>query len=254
MSSDCEYFRSRLAKTLFEPTDKAEKRALESHLRECPDCRDELEATRRTVQTLKGWEDQPVPRHFFVYQPEPRWGRGWGAWGWGALATAALVLLATGIVLSQIQVRIEPGVLTIGWQQLPAQQPVWDPEELKTEVMELVDQRLQEQDRQWQSHLQAVSDRVGEESSSRERQLRGSIADLERRQAQQLETRSAALEADYEENLLRLWRVLQARHEKDFGLIREQLQLMTVSDEIHDTRNEALVATLLQMADLRLQD
>jgi anti-sigma factor RsiW len=72
-----------------------EQSALELHLRECPSCRAELAALKRTQAALRGLADQPLPLGFKL-SLDPTGSRRKRALVWGVAAAAVLALLVLG--------------------------------------------------------------------------------------------------------------------------------------------------------------
>ncbi len=115
-----------LVSFLYDELAAAERQAFEQHLAECGACRDEVAALRATQQQLARWSP-PVPDLGFqvirtpVAVPVAVAPRAWrGAWG---LAAAAVLVLAAGAALANIEVRYGTDGLVIrtGWRSGPAE-------------------------------------------------------------------------------------------------------------------------------------
>ncbi len=87
--------RERLIGYVYDECDEAERRAIESHLEECRECRAEIGGFRRVRQDLLAWD---VPDHDSVWRPfaparPVAWWQATPAW---AMAAAALAVFAVG--------------------------------------------------------------------------------------------------------------------------------------------------------------
>lgn len=101
---------------LYDDLDGPDRRAFDTHLATCPDCRNELAALRATRGQIAAWAP-----------PEPDLGlrmvRGANAAGWKryspawGLAAAAVLVLAASAALANVEVRYTPDGITVrtGW-------------------------------------------------------------------------------------------------------------------------------------------
>ena len=121
---------------LYNECDAAERRLIEEHLKTCASCAAELENLRGVRVALREWappdqalgfrvvRDEPAPRDREQNPSPARWWRRGGGIrvpAWAQLAAAVLVL-AVGAAIANLDVRIGNGALTIktGWQEAPA--------------------------------------------------------------------------------------------------------------------------------------
>jgi hypothetical protein len=95
--------RDRLLGYLYDECDAAEKRTVESHLQECPGCREEIAGLRRVRTDLLAWD---VPDHGSVWTPfvksrmAPSW-REVPVWAMAAAAGLVFVLGGAGAITAQ---------------------------------------------------------------------------------------------------------------------------------------------------------
>jgi anti-sigma factor RsiW len=89
--------RERLIGFVYDEVDSAERRAVEAHLADCPDCRQEVGGLRQARQDLLAWD---VPAHEPIWRPMPIARRevGWRQVPAWAMAAAASAVLAAGLV------------------------------------------------------------------------------------------------------------------------------------------------------------
>ena len=111
-----------LVSYLYDDLGDAERSRFESHLRECVECRDELNALRGVRADLITWTP-PQPDFGFrvVREPKvlPMTPRSWRAWYTPAagLAAAAVLVLAAAASIARIQIHRGPDGVTVrtGW-------------------------------------------------------------------------------------------------------------------------------------------
>src|SRR5688572_11988011 len=119
--------KERLVSYLYDDLGDAERTTFERHLRECADCRDELNALRGVRADLISWSP-PQPDFGFRVVREPKIpdskivpmpARTWRAWYTPAagLAAAAVLVLAAASAIARVEVRSGPDGVTVrtGW-------------------------------------------------------------------------------------------------------------------------------------------
>jgi hypothetical protein len=101
--------RERLIGFLYDEVDALERRRVEAHLDECPDCRGEIAGLHATRQDLLAWN---VPEHDPIWRPMAPAGPAPKVWEqipvW-AMAAAASAVLASGLVGGLAARRFTPG-------------------------------------------------------------------------------------------------------------------------------------------------
>lgn len=88
--------REKLIAYLYDEADASERRQVDAHLAECPECREELRGLRGVRQDLLAWD---VPAHESVWKPfatpvATAWWKQVPAWG---LAAAATLIFGVGL-------------------------------------------------------------------------------------------------------------------------------------------------------------
>lgn len=118
--------RERLIGFVYDEVDPVERRAIEAHLAECPDCRQEVAGLRHARQDLLAWD---VPAHEPVWRPMPpaRPVSGWQQVPAWALAMAASAVLAAGLAGAMAARWLAPAVppaVAVAAPAMPAPVPV----------------------------------------------------------------------------------------------------------------------------------
>jgi hypothetical protein len=119
--------KERLVSYLYDDLGDAERTTFERHLRECADCRDELNALRGVRADLISWSP-PQPDFGFRVVREPKVvpmpPRTWRAWYTPAagLAAAAVLVLAAASAIARVEIHKGPDGVTVrtGWASASA--------------------------------------------------------------------------------------------------------------------------------------
>lgn len=108
---------------VYDDMEPADRRAFESHLLTCGECRGELKALKNARTQLRSWAPpEPAIEFHVVRGPVPR-GRAWlrsPAWG---LAAAAMLVLALASAIANVEVRygVDGVVVRTGWAKTATQ-------------------------------------------------------------------------------------------------------------------------------------
>lgn len=204
-----------LAGYLYDEMEPAERRAFESHLLTCGECRSELKSLRVVRTTLASWAPQEPELEFQIIRrpaaaavppPSRSWIRS-PAWG---LAAAAVLLLSVASAIANVEVRYGTDGLTVrtGWARAGAAAP----------VASAVVAPVSAQDAALRGQLQTINQRLHDLESSANRpvmtamhtasvqtppndtlrQVRQMLADSESRQERELALRIAQVWRDVE--------------------------------------------------------
>lgn len=263
MSTECSHIRGQIPQSLAGDLDAAEQRSLQAHLQMCEQCAREHQEWTGAIEQLAAAGDVPVPRHFFVY-PEParRAWWNWLAWsggGWKvavAAAGAALLLLAV-LVGSNFQGRVEGGVVTFSFgKALPVSQPAnpaVDVAALRQQILEQVQVELDRQRSAWLRDVRQELSRAGNALTGRQQQrLQVALSDLEARLNQRLGQTGTNLQVGWNQSLADLYQTLQIQRRQD-QVALERLDRLILQGELKRSETEAVVDTLLQVAEFKLK-
>jgi hypothetical protein len=246
--------------------DAEDKRQLEQHLLECPTCAAEQRLYADTLDQVKCVADVPVPRHFFVY-PDDRH-MGWLGFfrnlapGWRL--TSALAGLAVGVLigltLSRFQFQVDDGVYSFSFgrslrpPKASREVSTQNVEILKKELMNLLEARSQRERMEWMNAMrQEFKSSNRNLTRKQERQWNAALSTLEARLNNRLEGSAVTLNAGMERSVGNLYQTLQRQRQQDLALTRERLDRIATRGALRDQETDEILATLLQVADLRLQ-
>lgn len=250
MEKSCEFYRNCLAEELAGELEIAEKAGLEAHLAACPACRQEQRNLAHLLKEVQMLEDEPVPRHFFVY-PRTRsdfFRRLLPSASMRAAAIALVVFLALGIVLtaSNLQVRLEEGVMTLSFgRPLP---PSFDPHELQAQMLEVAGARMAETQREWAASAHQEWEKSISNLSEEQRQtLRTSLTGMEQRMRSYLEGRTLSMETKMQATVNDAYEALSSQHERDLVRLALRLEEALVRDQLERNQTEAVLAALVEV-------
>ena len=186
---------------LYDEIDPVSKRTFERHLLTCADCRDELAELGATREQIALWAPPDAELGFRIVrgaaEPAPsrsRWFSFSPAWG---LAAAALIMLAIGAAIANLDVRYGSDGLVVrtGWNHAAGVQASVTPVDWKAQAEEL-DRRLRDLEQASAARsavqnasaselsdaelLQRVRDIVGQSETRQQRVTAARLTDLMR--------------------------------------------------------------------------
>jgi hypothetical protein len=265
MSSECDVFRRQIPQALLEDLTELERQELNRHLSECGSCRLEQEQFSRTLETLRSVGDVPVPRHFFVYPEEARTSP-WQlfrrmSFAWQATVATAAALFAVFFLAaaSHLQLRVTDEVLYAGFGKLPpgekapAPGPSVDLDALEARILQAVEQRAQAEDREWVRILRAEMSRsLGALSAEQRALLDTALNNLEDRMSSRITLTAQSVRDEAATSRQELYQVVTLERQHDLTLFNDRLSQLAISGEIKTNQTDAILETLLQVADLKL--
>lgn len=257
----CNQYRDLIPRALLDDLGNEERRLLELHVAECAACAQEQALFANTIQQLATAGDVPVPRHFFVYPEKGRhllW-QGFQrlAFGWKAAFAALLITLAV-LAVANLQVKTGKGglTLTIGRTAETETVPAIDVSALKAELLQQIDARFRQEQVQQIKVLRdelARSDRNSELTRQQKRLLASALAELEARVSEHVLRTGVTLQAGVDRSLAEMYQAVQVQRRRDQSMI-ERLERVVFEGEMKDKETDAILDTLLQVAELRVRN
>jgi hypothetical protein len=267
MTSGCDLFRELIPRSLLGDIGPAERQALDTHLSECPACRMESEAYGGTLSALQSLEDAAIPRHFFVYPAERRI-HPWQlfrsmtpTWQVASAVAATVALVVVGAAASRLQVQFSQGILYAGFGKLPAleveAQPASEPDTaaMEARIARAVLDRTQADDREWVRNLRVeMLSRRSDLSAAQRAILETALNGLEARFSSRISAAVQSLQDTASLSQSELYRTVSLERQRDLAVLNERLDQLAINDERRTNQTDAILETLLQVADLRLSD
>jgi hypothetical protein len=252
--NSCEQYRRLLRDRLAEELDGEAAGELDRHLEQCPACNREARELQGMLGMLKSCPDEPVPRHFFVYEAgrrtfRQRWKQylgGWRAVAAGfAAATVLFLMPGPGIAF---RLSIGSATLALGGHDRPAV----DPEQFREEMQNLLQGLLREELQNQETRLREDSARRLAALSDQQRQaVAPALAELEARLLLRIREGDELTRQRLEVAMNRLGNTFLALHQEDMRLVRQQLNRAVEMDLYQAGRTTALMSQISRLAESR---
>jgi hypothetical protein len=263
MTSGCTECRHWIPRSMAGDISEPEQQSLDRHLTVCPSCRLEHDRYRETLRMLRQAEEEPVPRHFFVYpkeQPASPWHLfrqmmpRWQALT-AVLAVAIFLLFVAGI--SGLQVRAEQGawIVSFGAAQGLApgtnREPAFDADAFKAEILKAADEQNRRSFREWYQSLEVDLSRLrGDITRQQQAVLDAALSNLESRFNDRIILASDALRDSSEQSILHLYQTVSRQHQEDMQSLDARLLNMAETSENKSRQTDAILDTLVQVANM----
>jgi Putative zinc-finger len=263
MSMKCEDYRKRIPEALLHELSLEERQALEAHLADCPSCAEEQRLTLDTLQQLGSENDVAVPRHFFVTR-EQTVSTPWSFFRQMSLAwkaAFALALLAVGalVVTAISTLDREAGGITLNFgkpsePKTIALQTALNIEKLKTEILEAVEAKSRDDRLAWMQEMRQEVALSNQKLTQKQRNLlKTALAGLEARVGDRMVARELSMEATWKQSLGDFYETIQAQRKQDLMATRNGIEHLAAQGEVRSNETEAILATLLQVAEYRMK-
>jgi hypothetical protein len=239
-----------------------DQQALEAHIEECSVCLRERELYAATVKQLSSAGDVPVPRHFLVYsgRPTSRWQalpRLILSWRTAAIAASLAALV---LAFAPMQVRSERGAFVVSFGRpaataQPSPSPVsLDLARLRAELLGVVEEKSRA------DRLEVIGTMRAELVSSnaaftrkQRALLEAALSGAETRLNERLAATATSLETGTRNSLALFYRTMALQNERDFTAVNDRLNRLALSGEIKNNQTDAILETLLEVAEVRMK-
>lgn len=219
-----------------------ERRSLEDHLATCPHCRAEQESYIRTLDIMKAADNEPVPRHFFVY-PEEKNLNPWALFRlmkprWQAITAAvAGLFLFAGI----------GGILSFTRSEI-------DVIALKEDILKAAEQKNREAGSLWLQEVRAEMARSQSDLTQQQKtELTAAMNRLDSRMTGRLTAAEDRVRDDTKQLAVNLYRTVAQDRARDLSFINLRFDRIETRNAIETQQTDAILDTLLQAAELRLK-
>ncbi len=264
MTTPCSHYRSNIPKAVLGDLSPEDQRDLELHLAECRPCNRENLLYADTVRQLGAVQDEAVPRHFFVYQEDVKL-KPWQAFAqmsraWQAAAVTLIVGLGLlgSMAIAELSLRTEDGVLILSFGERPAvpdppartQQA--DTRELEERILKAVEERNAMEKLELIRILRNETARAVTALSREQQAVLGqALTNLEVRMSQAVAASTARVETQMGQSMQELYRAVSLDRQRDLAAIDNRISILAASGEIKNNQTDEILATLLQVAELR---
>lgn len=266
MIMNCSEFRDQIPKDLLGDLGASEKQLLEEHLAECRSCARERTHCVEAIQQLRSVTDVSTPRHFFVYSEENRsniWQLFWQiSPAWRAVAVGLMLVMAalSAFSVANLHVRAEGSSLTLRFGRAaqppaPRPTPAVDVAALKTELTRFIEVERRRENLELMRTVRSELEKSGSELSRRQRMmLETALSQVESRMNGRILATATTLENSTQRSMTHLLQAVDTRRERDLAAIHERLNRIVVNGEIKSNQTDVILETLIQVADLRINN
>jgi hypothetical protein len=256
MTVDCNAYHEKIPRAILGELAPGELRALQAHLASCPRCAEENEQYAAAVGALEtsargGGVD--VPRHFFVYPEE----RSMGLRELFALLSPALraALFAAGAVVALLTIvsasltwRLARGSAVTRLAPPAAEVPA-----LRAELLRLVDEKSRADKLELARELRGELARFWSASNTRERaMLESALTSVEHRVNERIAGTASQLDERTGRALAAVYQSVETKQRQDLLAVDERLNRIAATGEQKSDQTDAILQTLLEVAELRL--
>jgi plasmid stability protein len=264
MSDSCEYYRNLIPRMLLDDLPGELKQEIEAHVRQCESCRTEQVEYLQTIRALQTAEDLPLPHHFFVAEA-PRhaslgdWLRGLSFTRKLAAAGTTLGVIAfLWLALSGLQFKAENGVYAFSFgpalPELTREDQSAELRAFATELRQVLDQAMEAEREQYLALLDGRLEESSRQLNDEQRRiLRAAVDRSEQRMNQRIAITREVLQNQTTLSIETLYNTLQTQRSQDLALIRHSMAQSAIQNEAKDLETQAVLSTLLEVADLRLR-
>jgi len=263
MRMKCEDYRRRILEASLHELSPEERQSLEAHLVDCPSCAEEQRLTLDTLQRLGSENDVAVPRHFFVTREETL-STPWSLFqqmslAWKAASTLALLVVGTLVVTAVSALEREAGGITLNFgrpskPKTDAPQTALDIEKLKTEILEAVQTKTRDDRLAWMQEMRQEMVLSNQKLTQKQKNLlKTALAGLEARVDDRMVARDLSMEASWKRSLGDFYKTIQAQRKQDLMATRNGIERLAAQGEVRSNETEAILATLLQVAEYRMK-
>jgi hypothetical protein len=179
-------------------------------------------------------------------------------------AATATVLLAFGLVsalaVARLQVRSEDGSLVLGFGKLPErrpsapQAPQIDTSALESRILKIAAEKNRQDNlellRTLRSEMARSNKTIGREQRAL---LELAINNAELRMGQLVTATAVNLEKKTDRSAQELYRKVSLERARDLAAVDNRINLLAINGEVKSTQTDAILATLLQVAELRMR-
>lgn len=225
---------------------------LEAHVEQCGSCSQERLTLKSLAAELRRLGEEPVPRHFYVFDEPSETTRWWQ--GRRALAAAATLFVVTSaLFITQTNVTITEGATTITWGQPSSLQPEQD-QALKQEMLTAFRQVAVEENTRLAASLRSEFLQVLKDSEiDRDEQLRKLVSATEDRLSEAIQTGDEEVQAELEDALLNLYRTIAFQRQQDLTLINRRINNLAAIDQVQAEQTDTMMAAMIELASNRNQ-
>jgi hypothetical protein len=257
MSNECERCLQWIKDDLAGELDVDHRRRMEAHLEDCPACAHEKVALEHTIGLLGEFQEEPLPRHFFVYEDSGSARKmaqllrnvtlGWKV---AFAGTAVMLLIGFVFVLGQTTLQWDQGRLTVAFGAVREQPD--SRADISQKLMGVVRQVVQDENRKWSDEVRReVAASLARATDEDRRAMQNLVVELEMRLEQKLDARDDGTRELLQTTLKQWSRALAVQRQEDLSQIQQALMQFAANDQLQAGQARVIMAALSQMVEVR---
>jgi hypothetical protein len=252
MIRSCEDYQRFLKDQLAGELEASSEELLAQHLSECAQCAQEARLLQGVWNELEAYEEEPVPNHFFVYEPERLtlgqvFARLSFPWKLATLSASIALVLVAALALMNASLKIESGAVVLTFGTARAESARFD--SLKAELIDHLQAVSMEEKTEWMTELKSEFSSALSESEKKQHTLvKTALEELDSRNSRANQVRDAQLQTHLNASLKSFGAAMLARHDRDIATVNQQLTGFANYDRFQANQTDAIMATLVEMA------
>jgi hypothetical protein len=255
MKSQCGEYQKQIPKLALNELTAEEERALKEHIETCSYCQSEQESCFQTIQKLQSVADEPVPRHFFVYE-EARKPNPWQLfrqmkpfWQMATGAMACLFFLMGIAVVSRVQVRADHN----GWSVTFNRETI-DAAAIKEDILKITEERNRASAQAWLQQIRMEIEHSRTDFTRQQREeLIAAVAALNSRLSGRIVQETENLRIDTGTLISDMYKTVSRQRARDLALINTRFENTNELGAVKERQTNEILDTLLQVAELKLK-
>jgi hypothetical protein len=255
VKSECSEYQEKIAASVLGDLPEGEKHALEAHLDACSCCSSERDRYARAIQQLSSFNEDEVPRHFFVH-PKERASNPWRLflqlprrWQTAVAGAAALILLLGIAAISRLQIQSNSGRWAISFGS-----STMDVSALKKEILDIAERNNREARTEWKREVQSElarwqSDRLQQVQA----QLAADLASRDAGIAALMAGSAGQTREDTQKLVSNLYQIIEQQREQDLKAISLRFDNADANNALKAQQTNEILDTLLLTAEMKFQ-
>jgi len=259
MTSECKAVQQLIQRSFVGDLSPEEQRGLDCHLATCQLCRREHEQYAETLCLLQSAGDEPVPRHFFVY-PKERTANPWQLfrqmmprWQIVTACVATLFVVLNMAAIAGLQVRGDRGAWAVSFGRSAAGANI-DVNALKADILRAAEEKNRDL---LLTNIQILRSEIAgtraDLTQQQQIQLLSALERVETRVNNRINLTAEDLKAGSQRSALDLYQAVSLQREQDVNATNARLDKVVENFESKARQTDAILETLLQIANLNLK-
>jgi hypothetical protein len=252
MGKSCEDYQKLIKDQVAGELEASSEELLTQHLSECAQCTQEAGVLRGIWKELEAYEEEPVPNHFFVYEPERLtlgqvFTRLSFPWKLATLSAPVALVLVAALALLNTSLRIESGAMVLTFGTAKTESAQFDA--MKAELIDHLREASREEKAEWVSELKnEFTSALGQSEQKQQALVKTALEELDSRNSRANQVRDVQLQSQLNASLKSFGAAMLARHDRDMATVNQHLTGFANYNRFQANQTDAIMTTLVEMA------